>query len=96
MASARSQIKRGACPAQEATTCKSFSAIAHAVLPSSAPMADTDSWGGPLYGMIGEDYLGLKAALSGNDGAETWYEDGTGCWKRWNLYRLHRPPGLSG
>jgi hypothetical protein len=73
----RATLKKAAAPAQEATTCKSFSAIVHAVLPSSTPMANTDSWGGPLYGMLGDEYLGLKAALSGNDGEETWYEDGT-------------------
>ena len=73
---ARAAFKKAAPLAQDTTACKSFSAIAHAVLPSSTPMADSDSWGGPLYGMLGEDYLGLTAALSGNDGEETWYEDG--------------------
>ena len=60
---------------QDATACKSFSAVVHAVLPTASPMAETDSWGGPLAGMLGEEYLGPNAALSGNDGEETWYED---------------------
>jgi len=71
----RATLKKIA-PRAQTTTCKSFSAIVHAVLPSSTRMAETDSWGGPLYGMLGDEYFCLNAALSGNDGEETWYEDG--------------------
>ena len=56
------------------SNCKVFVGIAHASLPSSTPIADTDTWGGPLYATIGSDFLGTKAVLTGNDGEETWYE----------------------
>jgi len=55
-------------PAQAQPGCKSFEAIVHAVLVSSAPLKNTDTWGGPLYAMIGGELkIGI---LSGNDGSE--------------------------
>ena len=58
-------------------SCKSFLAVSHAVLPTSTRLAETDTWGGPLYANMGGEFLGPNTVLSGNDGEETWYEDGT-------------------
>ena len=54
--------------AQGQSGCRSFQAIAQATVPSSTPLGlIADVWGGPLYGMLGEEFLfGL---ISGNDGA---------------------------
>jgi hypothetical protein len=59
--------------AQAQSGCLSFEAIAQAVLPSSTPLAATDTWGGPLYVMLGEVLQGTTSILSGNDGDETWH-----------------------
>ncbi len=63
-------------PKQAMPGCKLFVGVAHAVLPTSTPMADSDSWGGPLSGMLDGEYLGNNTVLSGNDGEESWYEEG--------------------
>jgi hypothetical protein len=57
-------------PAQAQSTCKSFGAIVHATLPTSTPLALDDTWGGPLYAILGASLnVGI---LSGNDGSEIW------------------------
>ena len=56
--------------------CKLFVGIAHAVLPSSTPLADTDTWGRPSYATLDDEFLGMNTVLSGNDGDEVSYEDG--------------------
>ncbi len=56
-------------PAQAQPGCQSFRAIAQATLPTSTPLAATDTWGGLLYGMLGGEFL--SGVLSGNDGDET-------------------------
>jgi hypothetical protein len=59
--------------AQTEPGCKSFQAIAQAVLPSSTPFAlpeaNTDIWGGPLFGMLGTEFV--AGILSGNDGEKS-------------------------
>jgi hypothetical protein len=58
--------------AQAQPGCKSFEAIGQASLPSSTPLGLTfDVWGGPLYAMLGGEFLGVSAVFSGNDGEET-------------------------
>jgi hypothetical protein len=57
-------------PAQAQSGCKPFEAIVHATLPTSAPLALDDSWGGHLYGVLGGALS--NGILSGNDGSETW------------------------
>ena len=57
--------------------CKSFAGVAQATLPTSTPIAATDVWGGPLHAVLGGEFLGDKAVLSGNDGEEAWYEEET-------------------
>ena len=57
--------------------CKPFAGVAQATLPTSTPVATTDTWGGPLFALLGGELLGPKAVLSGNDGDEAWYEDET-------------------
>jgi hypothetical protein len=57
-------------PAQAQSNCKSFDALVHATLPTSTPLAMDDTWGGPLYAILGAS---LNAGiLSGNDGSEIW------------------------
>ena len=53
--------------AQGQSGCRPFQAIAQATLPSSTPVGLTrDVWGGPVYGMLGEEFVfGL---MSGHDG----------------------------
>jgi hypothetical protein len=51
---------------QAQTACKPFRALGHASLPTSTRIAPTDRWGGPLYGMLGDEVL--LGAFSGNDG----------------------------
>jgi hypothetical protein len=47
--------------------CKSFQAIVQASVPSSTPLGLVkDVWGGPLYGVLGDEYL--VGVMSGNDG----------------------------
>jgi hypothetical protein len=47
--------------------CKSFQAIAQASVPSFTPLGLVkDVWGGPLYGMLGDEFL--VGVFSGNDG----------------------------
>jgi len=59
-------------PAQAQPGCKSFVAIAHATVPSSTPLGLTvDVWGGPLYGMLGGEFL--FGVLSGNDGVDLFH-----------------------
>jgi hypothetical protein len=59
--------------AQTDLECKSFQAIAQAVLPSSTPFAppeaNKDVWGGPLFGMLGTEFV--VGVLSGNDGEKS-------------------------
>jgi hypothetical protein len=59
--------------AQTEAVCKSFQAIAQAVLPSATPFAppeaNTDVWGGPLFGMLGTEFV--AGILSGNDGEKS-------------------------
>ena len=56
---------------QAQPNCLDFTAIAQAVLPSSTPINPaTDTWGGPLVGMLGGQLF--QGVLSGNDGSETW------------------------
>jgi hypothetical protein len=50
--------------------CRAFQAIAQATLPTSTPLIPADVWGGPLYGMLGDElFVGV---FSGNDGDEKW------------------------
>ncbi len=63
--------------AQAQSGCKPLQAIVQASLPTSTPMALTDTWGGPIYGMLGGEPL--VGAISGNDGAEEFKQHiGTG------------------
>ncbi len=71
-----SLVRLAKTPQQAQPACKSFVAVGHAVLPSSTPLADTDTWGGPLYATLAGEFLGTSAVLSGSDGEENWYEDG--------------------
>jgi hypothetical protein len=56
------------------TDCKSFVGILQATLPTSTPVAQTDVWGGPLFALLGGEYLGAKTVMSGNDGEQAWYD----------------------
>ena len=60
--------------AQAQPGCKSFAAIGQATLPSATPFVGlpVDIWGGPLYVMLGGEFLSGIAILSGNDGVDTW------------------------
>lgn len=58
--------------ANAGSNCKSFAALGHAVLTSSTPLALTDTWGGPIFIMLQDQFLGLTSVLSGNDGEEIW------------------------
>jgi hypothetical protein len=54
--------------AQAQQGCKSFQAIAQAAIPSSRPLGLVrDVWGGPLFGVLGDEFL--TGVFSGNDGA---------------------------
>ena len=88
--SAQAQIKRGprlgvrsgvrtaaAVQPNAQPGCRSFAGVAQATLPTSTPIAATNVWGGPLHALLGGEFLGTKAALSGNDGESVWYEEGT-------------------
>jgi hypothetical protein len=55
--------------AQAQSGCKDFQALVQAWLPTSTPLAPTDTWGGPLFGFLGGELL--PGVLSGNDGNET-------------------------
>jgi len=65
------------CPApgqaQTESECKTFQAIGQAVLPSATPFApaeaNKDVWGGPLFGMLGTEFV--IGVLSGNDGEKS-------------------------
>jgi len=56
--------------------CKPLVALVHGVLPTSKPLADTDTWGGPIFATLAGEFLGMNAVMSGNDGEEAWYEEG--------------------
>lgn len=48
--------------------CQSFHAILQGVLPTPNSFADTDTWGGTIFGNLGTGFL--QGGVSGNDGTE--------------------------
>ena len=48
--------------------CKAFHAFVQGTLPTSNPFADTDVWGGPIFGNLDTEFL--QGGMSGNDGTE--------------------------
>ncbi len=48
--------------------CKTFHAFVQGVLPTSNQFAETDIWGGPIFGNLDSEFL--QGGLSGNDGTE--------------------------
>jgi hypothetical protein len=48
--------------------CKPLHAIAPCQLPTPASFKDTDTWGGPVYGMLDTEFL--QGGWSGNDGTQ--------------------------
>jgi hypothetical protein len=48
--------------------CKAFHAFVQGILPTSNPFADTDVWGGPIFGNLDTGFL--QGGMSGNDGTE--------------------------
>ena len=53
---------------QAPQSCKAFHAFVQESLPTPNPFADTDTWGGPIYGNLNDQFF--QGGLSGNDGTE--------------------------
>jgi len=53
---------------QANASCKSFHAFVQGNLPTTNQFAPTDTWGGPIFGNLGTEFL--QGGLSGNDGTE--------------------------
>jgi len=54
--------------AQAHNSCKSFHAILQFVLPTANQFDAADTWGGPVFGNFGSEFL--QGGISGNDGTE--------------------------
>jgi len=53
---------------QARNQCRTFHALIQGVLPTPNPFADTDTWGGTIFGNFGTEFL--QGGMSGNDGTE--------------------------
>jgi hypothetical protein len=60
--------------AQSGSGCVDFRALWQAALPTPKAISPaTDVWGGPVYGMLGQDVF-LADVLTGNDGQDYWHK----------------------